>query len=95
MSIEVRHGAMADTATVANLVWRRVSPAGEAEPPDDSFAAWFAVWASDHAATHLPFVAFESGASVGIGWLAISERVPGPDRQRRLCGDIQSVYVLP
>ena len=32
-----------------------------------SFAAWFAVWATDHAATHVPFVAFESGASVGIG----------------------------
>lgn len=95
MSIEVRHGATVDMATLASLVWRRVSPEGEPAPPDARFAAWFAEWATDHAATHVPFVAVESDAPVGIGWLAVSERVPGPDRRCRLCGDIQSVYVLP
>ena len=95
MSIEIRYSAAVDMATVANLVWRRASPEGEPAPPDAGFAAWFAEWAMDHAATHVPFVAIESGASVGIGWLAVSERVPGPDRRWRFCGDIQSVYVLP
>ena len=85
---------MADPAAVASLVWRRVSPEGDA-PADDAFADWFALWARDHAATHVPFVAFERGLAVGVGWLAVVERVPGPNGQRRLCGDIQSVYVLP
>ena len=95
MSVEVLHGATVDMATAANLVWRRVSPEAESPPPDVGFAAWFAQWATEHAATHVPFVAAENGASVGIGWLAVSERVPGPDRRLRFCGDIQSVYVLP
>jgi GNAT superfamily N-acetyltransferase len=30
-----------------------------------------------------------------MAWLMIAERVPGPTNPRRLCGDVQSVFVVP
>ena len=48
----------------------------------------------DHRSTHLPFVLEENGTAVGMAWLAIIERIPGPEQWRRLSGNVQSVYVL-
>lgn len=53
-------------------------------------------WWEAHQASHVPFLAvLPSGRAVGMAWLAIAARVPRPDRQERLFGDIQSVYVVP
>lgn len=37
----------------------------------------------------------EDGVVVAMGWLAILDRLPVPNRHDRRSGDIQSVYVLP
>lgn len=46
----------------------------------------------------MAFVADGAGSPtppVGMAWLAIVERVPGPARWRRLSGYVQSTYVSP
>jgi GNAT superfamily N-acetyltransferase len=37
----------------------------------------------------------EDGAIVGMGWLAVIDRIPVPTRHDRRSGDLQSVFVLP
>ncbi|HEX4699935.1 MAG TPA: GNAT family N-acetyltransferase [Actinomycetes bacterium] len=51
-------------------------------------------WWSDHD-SHLAFLAvLPSGEAVAMAWLAIAERVPRPGGAARLCGDVQSVFVV-
>lgn len=59
----------------------------------DRFRHDFDHWMTEHDDTHLPFVVEVNGSPVGMAWLAIIERVPGPERWTRLSGAIQSVYV--
>jgi GNAT superfamily N-acetyltransferase len=49
---------------------------------------------AEHRGTHLPFVVELDGAAVGMAWLVIIERIPGPERWTRLSGNVQSVYVV-
>ena len=32
---------------------------------------------------------------IGVAWLALVDRVPGPERRHRRCGDVQSVHGRP
>jgi GNAT superfamily N-acetyltransferase len=50
---------------------------------------------AEHRRTHLPFLVEVEGRSVGMAWLVIVERVPGPEKWKRLSGFLQSVYVTP
>jgi GNAT superfamily N-acetyltransferase len=88
----VRKGTLDDAAALAALRWTAAedSDAGR-EVFVDSFVAWF----RDHASTHLPFIAEVGDEVVGIAWLMVAERVPGPARRYRRFGDVQSVYVMP
>lgn len=61
----------------------------------EGFVDFFANWALDHRATHLPFVAEVGGALAGMAWLMLSDRVPAPGAMDRRFGDVQSVYVVP
>jgi len=49
---------------------------------------------ADHHRSHLPFVVEVDGSAVGMAWLVIIERIPGPEKWTRLLGAIQSVYVV-
>jgi GNAT superfamily N-acetyltransferase len=49
---------------------------------------------AEHRRTHLPFMVELDGSAVGMAWLVIIERIPGPERWTRLAGNIQSVYVV-
>lgn len=60
----------------------------------DRFRHDFGHWVADHRDSHLPFVVEADGSPVGMAWLAIIERIPGPQKWTRLSGAIQSVYVL-
>ncbi len=60
----------------------------------DRFGHDFGDWMTEHHDTHLPFVVEVDGSPIGMAWLAIIERVPGPEKWTRLSGAIQSVYVL-
>lgn len=93
--MEVRVGAAEDMGQLAELLQRfdeRDQPAG----PEPVFAAELRRWWEAHQASHVPFLGvIPSGAAVGMAWLAIAARVPRPGGQGRLCGDVQSVYVVP
>ena len=94
----VRAGEPSDAAEVARLRWEWRVGEGETPPGSfDDFAADFSAWTSDHAATHLSFVAGAGpgDALVGMAWLALVERVPGPEVWLRRSAFLQSVYVDP
>ena len=86
-----------DVPALARLRWRwSVEERGEHVDIDrQAFVDFFATWARDHAASHLPFLAYVDGQVAGMAWLSLGERVPSPRRLHRPAGDIQSVYVVP
>lgn len=63
-------------------------------PPADFLEA-FATWLGEHAGSHVAFLATAGGEPVGMCFLAMVERIPGPGRFARRAGLLQSVYVRP
>ncbi|MEV6348355.1 GNAT family N-acetyltransferase [Actinoplanes sp. NPDC051851] len=55
--------------------------------------ASYTAWVTAHTATHLPFVADLDGRVVGVAWLYVAARVPGPGAPVRRFGDVQAVDV--
>jgi GNAT superfamily N-acetyltransferase len=94
--VAVRAASVDDASVLARLRWRwRVDERGEVAPSAEDFAAAFAEWFDAHAETHLPFLAVRGTEPVGMAWLAVVTRVPGPQIWQRLSGFLQSVYVVP
>jgi GNAT superfamily N-acetyltransferase len=60
-----------------------------------TFTPAFGDWWRAHATSHVGFLAEVDRKPIGMAWLGIFERIPGPERFRRRSGMIQSVYVLP
>jgi GNAT superfamily N-acetyltransferase len=81
----------ADALTRLRWIWRVVERNEVGDP--DRFRAEFATWISQHERTHVPYLVEVDGYAVGMAWLAIVERIPGPEIWKRLSGHIQSVYV--
>ena len=73
--------------------WRAVERDEKGDP--DRFRLDFRDWMTEHGDTHVPFIVDTEGVTVGMAWLAIIERIPGPEIWTRLSGAVQSVYVLP
>ena len=60
-----------------------------------AFAPDLLRWWADHD-SHLAFLAvLPSGEAIGMAWLALIARVGRPGGGARLCGDVQSVFVVP
>lgn len=96
MSISVRAAQETDAAALAALRWHwRVVERGEVGLPRAEFEERFAAWMHEHRESHLAWFAEANQVPVGMAWLAVIHRVPGPGRWRRLSGNLQSVYVLP
>jgi len=96
MAAAVRPATPSDIPDLARLRWEW--RAGEGRPlelDEEAFTAQFGPWLLDHWGTHMPFVAEADDAVVGIAWLSVVERVPGPDRMDRRSGLVQAVYVTP
>ena len=92
--VEIRVAGAADVAHLAELVQQFGAEEQGADAP--SFAPDLLRWMDAHRDSHVPFLALlPSGAAVGMAWLALTARVPRPGRPHRLCGDVQSVYVVP
>ncbi|HWD04430.1 MAG TPA: GNAT family N-acetyltransferase [Amycolatopsis sp.] len=94
--VEVRPARPAEYETVARLRWRWVAERDGL--PDDERAAFvreFAAWTRDNVATHRCLVLVRGGVVIGMGFLAITVRVPSPLAFSRASGDVQSVYVVP
>ena len=92
----VRAAILADGRDLAALRWTwRVDEEGEQGLTRDEFDARFIDWFRDHRDSHVPFLAHVGDTAVGMAWLALIDRVPGPGAWLRLAGHVQSVYVLP
>lgn len=64
---------------MAGLRWAwRVGMGEEPQSTPGAFGAAFERWLAGHAASHVGFIAEVDGDVVGIAFLAIVERVPGP-----------------
>ncbi|GHF25461.1 N-acetyltransferase [Amycolatopsis deserti] len=94
---EIRPARPEELETVAGLRWRWVAER-DGPPPGverDRFVREFAAWARQHAATHRCLVLVRDGAVIGMGFLALTPRVPAPYTFTRASGDVQCVYVVP
>jgi len=96
MTVSVRPASISDGPALAWLrhSWRAVER-GESGASLAEFTDPFIAWMEGHEATHRPFVAEDDGAPVGMVWLGVVHRVPGPAQWARLGGLLQSLYVLP
>lgn len=85
-----------DVPHLARLLWLFAAPDEQAQQSAESFATALDAWWSDHARSHVAFVARRPGSdAVGMAWLALVARPPRPGATHRLSADIQSVFVLP
>jgi len=81
---------------LAQLLWRSQAETAQPEQSAEDFAVDLGSWMESHADSHVPFVALDAdGRGVGMAWLGVLPRTPGPGALGRRCGDIQSVYVCP
>jgi GNAT superfamily N-acetyltransferase len=86
---------VADAEALAGLRFRWCHDEGDESGDLSSFAPAFASWWREHALTHHGFLAEIDREPVGMAWLGILVRIPGPQHVLRRAGMIQSVYVTP
>lgn len=92
----VHRAGLDDAADLARLRYRwRVDEKGERGGEPERFAADLRAWWEAYPSTHLAWLARVDGVAVGMAWLAVVPRVPGPEHFDRLAGNLQSVYVEP
>ncbi len=83
-----------DVAALALLRYTWCVDEGSESGDPAGFAAAFGTWWTEHESTHRAWLAERGGEPVGMAWLGLLHRVPGPERFRRVSGNVQSVYVL-
>jgi GNAT superfamily N-acetyltransferase len=93
-SLVVRVAGIADVGHLARLRYQwRAGERGERGLDEPSFEKSLLTWMEDHTSTHVPFLALKNGDPIGMAWLALVDRVPGPEHFTRRSGYFQSVYV--
>jgi GNAT superfamily N-acetyltransferase len=91
----IRAATLADARDLAALRWTwRVDEEGEHGLTEAEFTASFTDWFRSHRDSHVAFIAKAGDSPIGMAWLAVIDRVPGPGVWLRLGGHLQSVYVL-
>jgi GNAT superfamily N-acetyltransferase len=93
--MDVRRAGPGDVLELAALRWEwRVDEGGERGLDRPEFEGQFAEWVEGHRDSHLAWLAVDdAGDAVGMAWLAIVDRVPGPGVGLRRAGIVQSVFV--
>ncbi len=95
-TIDIRPAVDHDLTAVAELRWQWLFEIdGIPTTTHDEFIPSFVVWARANTSSHRCLVVTCDEAVIGMGWLAITQRVPNPRTPGRTSGDIQSVYVVP
>lgn len=82
---------------MAELRWELVGP-NDREPGANRrrFVETFQQWCETHHSTHLCVVGVDRGDEVvAFGFVALTPRVPSPDRDERKSADVQTVFVTP
>ncbi len=93
--VRVRRATTTDVAALSQLRYRwRVGERCERGLDERAFEEALSGWIEDHAATHLPFLAEKGLRPVGMAWLALVDRIPGPEQLVRRSAYLQSVYVV-
>ena len=93
--MQIRLAVRDDVDDVGHLARLLAMFAEGEEPEGAAFAPDLLRWWAEHD-SHLALLAvLPSGNAVGMAWLALTARVPRPGGGARLCGDVQSVYVVP
>ena len=96
--VVIRASRPDDMPAVADLRWRWSVDEGGAQPAAsvEAYRDAMTAFAADHTESHRCVVAERDGVVLGMGWLALTDRPPTPDRPgRRVTGDVQTVYVHP
>ncbi|MEG8184688.1 GNAT family N-acetyltransferase [Nocardia terpenica] len=94
--IAIRPAGDRDLASVAELRWQwLLENEGTPATTHDEFIQWFASWAQANSSSHRCLVVTDDDTVIGMGWLAITQRVPTPRSLERASGDVQCVYVVP
>jgi GNAT superfamily N-acetyltransferase len=93
--VVVRVATIDDASDLARLRfdWRS-EERGERGLDRPSFDRAFRSWMLDHQRSHLAFLVRRRGRTIGMAWLALVDRVPGPQYRRR-SAYVQSVYIEP
>ena len=73
----------------------RAEEGGESGLGAPEFGDAFAGWLADHVDSHIAFLARVGNEAAGIAFLALIDRIPGPEVFVRRGGHVQSVYVTP
>lgn len=96
MSIETREATVEDLPALARLRWECHTERHHADERDfDAYSLGFARWWSAQQGRCRAVVAVDGSHVVGMGFLALIDRVPSPGSLDRRHGDIQSMYVKP
>lgn len=92
----VRPAAADDFPAVARLRWWWLRETGErVAGSGEDFVEHFTAWARRNSTSHRCLVLVRDDTVIGMGWLALVQRVPTPLVPERLSGDVQCVYVVP
>jgi GNAT superfamily N-acetyltransferase len=92
----VRAATAEDVSALGRLRFRwRVIEQGERGLDEAGFITALATWMRQHSESHFPFLAEWEGDPVGMAWLAVVDRIPGPEVFLRRSAYVQSVYVVP
>ena len=96
MSIEIREARADDLSTLARLRWLWHTERHPAEERDfEAYRLGLTRWWSAQGGSCRAIVAVDESQVVGMGFLALVNRVPSPGSLDRQHGDVQSMYVLP
>jgi len=92
--VVVREGSVADAAALAHLrfAWRH-DERGEQGLEQAEFESSLRAWMEQHGTSHIPFLALRAAVPIGMTWLALVDRVPGPEHFVRRSAYVQSTYV--
>jgi GNAT superfamily N-acetyltransferase len=94
--LNIRRAGLSDVASLATLRFQwRVSERGERGLDEASYETELARWTREHENSHVAFLALDEDRPLAMAWLAIVERIPGPEFFVRRSAYVQSVYVVP
>jgi len=93
--LEFRVGTSGDVSSLSYLRFQwRSGERGERGLDEGAFERALAEWMIAHGSSHLPFLALRGDTPVAMTWLAIVDRIPGPELFVRRSAYVQSAYVV-